>query len=154
MQLVLADLLLGGIVLELCPRSLPPCSSLERGFLEQQLFQIVRRVEVGLLARRHKDRFDLLLFQELKVDRLEEGILRVRLEPGRSDPFLAVLLEQRADGVQAAHRHGRLSHWKARVGFDDLRRQFLMSVCRKGSLVISAHALFCSILLDGMGPGI
>lgn len=106
-QLLGPYLLLGRIVLERFSRLLSARSRLKRCLLKQQLFQIVGRVKVGLVARRDKDGRDLLPLQRDKIEGAEEGVVCKRLKTNGAYALLPVLLEQRADGMQAGHGHGR-----------------------------------------------
>lgn len=134
MQLILANLLLGSVVLELLAWPLSASTCFEWSLFEEELFKVVRGVEVGLLARRYEDGLDFLPLQEFEIDGLEERILTEAFEANRSNALLDVAFKQGANGVQTCHRYWGLGHGEARIRFDDLRGQLFMPMPRKGSL--------------------
>ena len=99
MQFFFPSLLVGCVVLQLNTWLLPSCSRFQRCFFEQQFLQVVCGVEVLLLARGCEDRLDLLLFQGLKVDLPEEGVVREAFEARSSYSFCFVLFQQGTDGM-------------------------------------------------------
>jgi len=110
-ELVLADLLVGGIFLQPLPRLLPPGPGLERRFFEQQLLEIVCGIEVCLFRGRDEHRLDLFPLKGLKVDDGEELVLDEAL-PRMTESLIGIVLQRIPDGVEAEIRHRGVGDWE------------------------------------------
>ena len=133
-QFIVADLLVCGVFSKGCSRLLPPGTSFQRCFLEEKFFEVVGRVKVGLLARRYEDGRDLLLLQNLKVNRPEERVVCKRLKAGSSDTLVDVLFQKRADGVKTRHRNRGLGDRIRRIGLANLLLELVMVMRLEWSL--------------------
>lgn len=120
MQFIIPDLLVRCVFLQRRSGFLPSGTSLKRRFLEEQLFQIVRGVKVGLLAGWYEDGWNLLSLQRLEIKGSEERIVGERLKAHGSDSLVDVLFQKRADRMQARHGDCRLRHRVRWFTFEDL----------------------------------
>lgn len=138
MQLLGANLLLCRIVLEGFSGLLPACSRLEWRLLQQQFLEIVRSIKICLIARGYEDGWNLFALQCAEIDGSEEGVVDERLESNGAYALLAVLLQQRADGVQARHAHRRAGNGISGFSLEDLGGEGIMTAGFKGPLVVYA----------------
>lgn len=86
-ELILPDLFGAGIFPQLRPWLLPAGPRLQRGFLEKQLLQIVRRIEIGLVAGRYENGMYFLSLQRGKVNVSEIWERSEGSETGGTDPL-------------------------------------------------------------------
>lgn len=104
-QLVLADLLVGRIVLKAFSWLLAASTCLQRRLFQQKLLQVVCGVKVGLVRRGDKNGLNLLALQCNKIDRGKKLVLGEAL-PGVTKTLIRIRVEGVADGVKTRQANG------------------------------------------------
>lgn len=74
MKLVLSDFLGSGILFQLGSGLLASGPSLQGGFFQQQLFQVIGGIEIGLVTRGPKHRFDFSTLESFEVEISKERV--------------------------------------------------------------------------------